>query len=136
MLVHPEYAKLLLPARAGALVHGVLGWYYRPTLPDLWLLRTERAGRSVNYYVWLRNRLEKVRLPAHPCGPSCDNKPRDTPARLRDAIRAGGVQANYAEPIKIPAANFGLGNQLPANNQYQRKIRVGPFMLKFQHSPT
>ena len=52
-----EYAKLLVPSRVWrALVHGALGWILFPLrYLDLWLLRTDRAGRIGNHcYVWLR----------------------------------------------------------------------------------
>ena len=52
-----EYGKLLLPGRAWrAAVHGALGWILSPLrYLDLWLLRTDRAGRIGNHcYLWLR----------------------------------------------------------------------------------
>jgi SAM-dependent methyltransferase len=52
-----EFAKCLLPWRWWrVLTHGVLGWVLFPLrYLDLWLLRTERAGRIGNHcYLWLR----------------------------------------------------------------------------------
>ena len=54
-----EYVKLLAPWRPWRMaVHGVLGWLLFPLrYLDLWLLRTERAGRLGNHcYMWLRKR--------------------------------------------------------------------------------
>jgi len=52
-----EYVKLLFPWRWWRVVsHGVLGWVLFPLrYLDLWLLRSEGAGRIGNHcYVWLR----------------------------------------------------------------------------------
>ena len=52
-----EFAKCLLPWHWWRVVaHGVLGWLLFPLrYLDLWLLRTDRAGRIGNHcYVWLR----------------------------------------------------------------------------------
>jgi SAM-dependent methyltransferase len=52
-----EFAKCLLPWRWWrAVAHGVLGWVLFPLrYLDLWLLRTDRAGRIGNHcYLWLK----------------------------------------------------------------------------------
>jgi len=54
-----EYAKGLLPGRWWRMgTYFVLGWVLSPLrYLDLWLLRTERAGRIGNHcYLWLRKR--------------------------------------------------------------------------------
>jgi SAM-dependent methyltransferase len=57
LVIGIEFAKCLLPWRWWrTLAHGVLGWTLFPfRYLDLWLLRTDRAGRIGNHcYVWLR----------------------------------------------------------------------------------
>ena len=59
LVVGIEYVKGLLPGRAWRMgTHFVLGWVLFPLrYLDLWLLRTERAGRIGNHcYLWLRKR--------------------------------------------------------------------------------
>jgi SAM-dependent methyltransferase len=57
LVVGIEYAKGLLPGRVWRIAtHFVLGWLLFPLrYLDLWLLRTERAGRIGNHcYLWLK----------------------------------------------------------------------------------